>query len=81
MVLFMILPELQAIAPILLSIVILRCTIYLELYAVENFLCRNGPFVYLTILSYSLILIWQQFSMTSMTEQVRVRDIFAPIII
>ena len=48
MVLFMILPELQAIEPILLSIVILRCTIWSELYSVENFLCRrrNGPFVY-----------------------------------
>ena len=53
----------------LLSIVISRCTIWSELYFVESFLCRNGPFIYLTI-SFSFKFNWQQFSMTSMTEPV-----------
>ena len=43
--------------------------IWSELYSVESFLCRNGPFIYLTI-SFSFKFNWQQFSMTSMTEPV-----------
>ena len=62
-------PRFISVYALAVSILISWCTIWSELYSVESFLCRNGPFIYLTI-SFSFKFNWLQFSMTSMTEPV-----------